>query len=156
MKFLPVIMFLVLASCAFTNDQETELSVAKVKTSELNNQPGGFVEDIAVVSTPSIDKKATMIFYNTKAIKIELREGKVSYKDGHSVAMKADSIEFIHQVDPTEEEHVVRVANPQILVERLKGKKKLQVELLLNETGARVFEFPISQDLTNYLNSYQN
>ncbi len=88
----------------------------------------------------STDGGATLIVF-AGDVQVSLKNGKMSYREGHSVELKIDNgSPIIQRVYPTDN-HIVQFANSGKVIELINGKKNVQIELYLDETGLKVFSF---------------
>lgn len=154
MKTIFLLALALLSSCALLQDfQETEfnwLGDPHFKSSKKAPE--------AVTETPvappvsdlkkrveSSDKKATLVIENQLA-KLELRDGKATYKQGHSIEVMLDEVPAVFEVAPTKgaESDEVYLAKPELFIQQLKGRKTLKVEILLNGKSAQKYQFNVS------------
>lgn len=170
MKTLTLLTLLVISSCALYEEivtpapkakpieTETQTAIEVVPTvpavpfENMISKNWDYSERIGTYTalTNSVDKKATlMVVKNDQgnlAIGIEVPGKKMSYREGHSIELKLDGEPMISQVESSKDKasESVRFADPKNLIKKLKNKKNLKVELLINNEGMKYFDFDIS------------
>ncbi len=104
--------------------------------------------------TNSKDKIAILTIakndHGALGVEIHVHSGKTSYQEGHSIIMKVDDNPNVLMVEPTADSASdIRLKEPEKFIDLIKGHKHLKVEILLDKTGARNFDFDVS-DLQEY------
>jgi hypothetical protein len=101
-------------------------------------------------TTASSDKALIMTIVknnkNESAIILTLKQGEVSYRDGHSVEMILDGETLLQMVHPSEEKssREVKLVDGKKVCQLLQDKKDLIFELNINGVGNKKFHFDIS------------
>jgi hypothetical protein len=151
MKIVSLIVLLSLASCALYEEivGEPRPHPTSVSSTAENNQIlTGQAKIIDEARIKSSDSKATLVVMKFSdgnfLSSIDLDEGLVNYKEGHSVELNIDGSPIMQKVQPTKQDDIVRFADELKLMESLKGKKLLKVELLMKK-GKKYFDFDLEK-----------
>ena len=134
---LLVCLFL-LSSCVLYKEiigspQRTQVSVAPKAVTETPVESD-------VKTYRSTDGAATLVLYPGK-IQLALKSATMSYREGHSVEVKtAPGQSTIQRVLPTDN-NIVEFANSAKMMEIIQGKKRVEIELHLDDTGLKIFTF---------------
>lgn len=138
---LLVCLFL-LSSCALYQ----EITGSPPKTSAAV-APQAATENTAKVETEndvktfrSTDGAAILVLYPGN-IQVVLKTNTMSYREGHSVEVKTSpGATSIERVFPTDN-NIVRFANSEKVTNLIQGKKTVEIELYLDDSGLKVFTF---------------
>ncbi len=91
-------------------------------------------------SVRSTDGGAKLIIYPSNTC-VVLKTNTMSYREGHSVEIKTNPGTFsIHRVLPTDN-NIVQFANSDKIMELINGKKSVEIELYLDDSGLKIFTF---------------
>lgn len=145
MKHLLLLSLFLFSSCAlhqeFFGPQPKARPVAATVQQQALAATDNSVELVTDAKTyRSTEGAATLIVYSGD-VQVSLKNGKMSYREGHSVELKFDNGQpLIQRVYPTDN-HIVQFANSARVLELMNGKKNVQIELYIEGSGLKVFNF---------------
>lgn len=140
---LLVCLFL-LSSCALYKEiigpaRKTETTVAPKVVKETKTE---VESDVAsnVKNVRSTDGAATLVL-DPGNIRVALKTNTMSYREGHSVEVKTTpGTTSIVRVLPTDS-NIVQFADSARVTNLIQGKKSVEIELYLDDSGLKVFTF---------------
>lgn len=139
-----VVCLFLLSSCALYQEiigpaRKTEVSVTPQAVKETKTEIETDIQS-DVKNVRSTDGAATLVL-DPGNIRVALKTNTMSYREGHSVEVKTiPGTTSILRVLPTDS-NIVQFADSAKVTNLIQGKKSVEIELYLDDSGLKVFTF---------------